>query len=77
MLKRLLLISVVCLCLAALPLMTGAQEAPAAEEAVAEAPAGGVNFATTAMLFIGIGAIVAVGGVMIMRENAKDGHEID
>ncbi len=72
--KRVLVLLSLILCLTALPVLAADEGSSATST---EQVSSGPNFATTALLFIGVGAILAVGGIMIMRENAKDGHEVD
>lgn len=56
---------------AALPVMAQETAGPAAEAAAVPGP----SSPATLMLIIGLGAIAAVGGMMLLRENAH--HEVD
>lgn len=66
--KRLLMIGMMLVCLVALPVM--------AQEGEGAAQAGGSSI-TTLVILCGLGAVLAVGGWIYRRENAKDGKEVD
>ncbi|MBN8618013.1 MAG: hypothetical protein J0L63_03850 [Anaerolineae bacterium] len=48
-----------------------------AQEASAPPSTTELNGTTTLVLLFGVGAVLVVGGVMYMRENAKNGKEVD
>jgi len=48
-----------------------------AQEASAPSSPTELNGTTTLVLLFGVGAVLVVGGVMYMRENAKNGKEVD
>ena len=70
--KRLLFITVLFVCLTALPVL--AQDAASTTTA---ADSGGATGITTLVILAGLGAMFAVGGMMYMKENAKNGKEVD
>jgi hypothetical protein len=72
--KRLLILGLLMLSLAALPVM--AQESGSAEAQTAAQVSGGSGI-TTLVILSGLGAVVVVGGLMYRRENSKSGKEVD
>ena len=69
---RVLLVSAFLVCLTALPVL--AQDAAASAPA---ADASGPTVITTLVILFGLGAMFAVGGMMYMKENGKNGKEVD
>lgn len=69
--KQVLLLTVLLLSLTALPVFAQEAATPAA------ADAGGPTGITTLVILAGFGAMLAVGGMIYARENAKNGKEVD
>lgn len=59
------------MCLVALPVL--AQETTTADAAANSGPTG----ITTLVILAGLGAMVTVGGLMYVKEHAKNGKEVD
>jgi hypothetical protein len=71
--KRLLMIGMMVVCLAALPVM--AQEGEGAAQSSERTGVG--TPITTLVILSGLVAVLVVGGWIYYRENAKDGKEVD
>ena len=69
--KRVLLLAALLVCLTALPVL--------AQDATSTAPAdnSGPTGITTLVILFGLGAMFAVGGMIYMKENSKNGKEVD
>lgn len=68
--KRLLLAIILGCLLVSAPLSLAADEAPVAEESAATAPGVGVF-----VFLLGVGGIIAVGGMMLARDSFKPDEE--
>jgi hypothetical protein len=69
--KRVILLAVLLVCLTALPVL--AQDTTTAAPADTSGPTG----ITTLVILAGLGAMFAVGGMIYMKENNKNGKEVD
>ncbi len=69
--KQVLLMAALLVCLTALPVL--AQDTASATPADTSGPTG----ITTLVILAGLGAMFAVGGMIYMRENNKNGKEVD
>ena len=69
--KNILLAAALLVCLTALPVL--AQETAATAAPDTSGPTG----ITTLVILAGLGAMFAVGGLIYMKENGKNGKEVD
>ncbi len=69
--KRVLLMVALFVCLMALPVL--AQDSSTASATDTSGPTG----ITTLVILAGLGAMFAVGGLIYMKENGKNGKEVD